>query len=287
MDENTDIIEYIKEHKDGFSKRQKAIAEYILNNYEKAAYMTAAKLAKNTGVSESTVVRFAAELGYDGYQQFQKSLLDVAKMQLTNIQRMELISDIITPENVLETVLKAEMQGIERTLAELDRNEFNNTVNTLLNAGKIFIIGVRSSSALSGFAYIYFNMLFDNVRLISSNLTGDVFSQIIHANKGDAVLAISFPRYSKSTYNAVKLAKSRGASVIALTDTLSAPIVSEADTVLITGNAKIDSFADSLVAPMCVLNALICALGMRRRHDIKGLFEAQEKILNEFDEFSY
>ncbi len=249
--------------------------------------MTAARLAANTGVSESTVVRFASELGFGGYQSFQRELQSVAKMQLTSIQRIELASDRIDGENVFESVARADIQSIENALNELDINEFNAAVNVLLKAKNIYIVGVRSAAALANIAYIYLNMLFPNVRLVSSIVSGDMFSQMVHAGKGDVVLAISFPRYSKTTYNAVNFAYTQGAQVIALTDSKDSPIVDTATHALVTGNGRIDSFADSLVAPMCLLNALICALGMKRKNAAAETFDKQEKIQEMYDLYTY
>ncbi len=281
MEEN--IVEYIVKNMESFSKRRRILGAYIAENCEKAAYMTAAKLAAKTGVSESTVVRFAAELGFDGYQEFRKELLNVAKMKLTNIQRIELASDRIDPKNVFESVARADIQSIENAMAELDIKEFDAAVETLMDAQTIYVIGARSAASLANFTYIYLNMLFPDVRLVSSVIAGDMFSQMIHAKKGDAVIAISFPRYSKTTYNAVNFAYKHGADVIALTDSRNAPIVNTATHSLITGNGKIDSFADSLVAPMCVLNALVCALGIKRKHEAAETFEKQESVLGAYD----
>ncbi|MCX7715016.1 MAG: MurR/RpiR family transcriptional regulator [Clostridia bacterium] len=272
-----DILSYLKSNMSQFSKRQRMIAQYILESYDRAAYMTAAKLSDEVGVSESTVVRFAAELGFDGYQSFQKILQEVTRTQLTSVQRMEVASRRIGNRDILTDVLNSDIDKIEKTLQEIDGEEFKNAVAALSEAKKIYIIGARSAASLAMFAGFYFNLIFDDVRLIQTTSASDLFEQILRVDKGDVVLGISFPRYSKSTIKALEYAKGRGAIVIGLTDGQNSPIVKESTYCLIA-KSDMEAFVDSLVAPFSVLNALIVALGMNRKDKVLGTFEQLEHI---------
>lgn len=273
----TDIILKIQQNMDSFSKRQKLIAEYILVNFDKAAYMTAAKLGEEIGASESTVVRFSAELGFDGYPSFQKSLREHTNKKSTAIQRMEIASRRIDENNILTSVLKADVTNIMKTLEEIDKEQFERSIDALLSADKIYIMGVRSASALSSFAGAYFNILFENTVLIRSNAAADIYEQLLHVKKGDVVLGMSFPRYSKNTKTAMEFAKERGATVIGITDNRNSPVVECSDYCLIA-RSDAESFADSLVAPMSVINALIVGIGMKKKNEVKSTFERLENI---------
>ncbi len=276
-----DLIQYIKDRFDGLSKGQKVIAKYIMDHYEEAAFMTAAKLGEAVGVSESTVVRFAIEIGFDGYPEFQKMLRELVKSKLTAIQRIEISSKRIIGDNILKSVLQSDMEKIKLTLEEIDLNSFNNAVESLLNARKIYILGVRSSASLASFLGFYFNLIFDNVRLVHTTSVSEMFEQIIRAQKGDVVVGISFPRYSRRTIKAMQFAKSKEATVIAITDSKDSPIAAHADHVLLA-RSDMASFADSLVAPLSVINALIVAVGMRRQREVYEIFENLEKIWYEY-----
>jgi DNA-binding MurR/RpiR family transcriptional regulator len=264
-----------------FSKGQKLIAWYIINHYGKAAYMTAAKLGEDVGVSESTVVRFANELGYDGYPKLQKVLQELIKSKLTAVQRLEVSSNRIGDENILKSVLNSDMEKIKITMEEIDHNSFNNSVERILNAKKIYILGVRSSAPLASFLGFYFNLIFDNVRLVHTTSVSEIFEQIINASSGDVVIGISFPRYSKRTIKAMQFAKDQGASVVAITDSYESPVAQYADSSLIA-RSDMASFADSLVAPLSVINALIVAVGMRRKDHLFKTFERLENIWDEY-----
>ncbi len=281
MDKSNDLIKKLQDNMNEFSKGQKLIAWYIINHYGKAAYMTAAKLGEDVGVSESTVVRFANELGYDGYPKLQKALRELIKSKLTAVQRLEVSSNRIGDENILKSVLSSDMEKIKVTMEEIDHKSFNNAVETILNARKIYILGVRSSAPLASFLGFYFNLIFDNVRLVHTTSVSEIFEQIINASPGDVVIGISFPRYSKRTIKAMQFAKDQGASVVAITDSYESPVAEYADSSLIA-RSDMASFADSLVAPLSVINALIVAVGMRRK---EHLFKTFNKLENIWDEY--
>lgn len=282
MDNKTnDLLTKLQENMSEFSKGQKLIANYIINHYGKAAYMTAAKLGEVVGVSESTVVRFAIELGYDGYPKLQKVLQELIKSKLTSVQRIEVSSNRISEGNILRSVLQSDMEKIKLTMDDIDKDAFNNSVETILNARKIYILGVRSSAPLASFLGFYFNLIFDNIRLVHTTSVSEIFEQIINASAGDVVIGISFPRYSKRTVKAMQFAKDQGVSVIAITDSYESPLAQFADYSLIA-RSDMASFADSLVAPLSVINALIVAIGMRHKEHLYETFEKLESIWDEY-----
>ncbi len=276
-----DMIRRIQENLSEMSKGQKLIANYIINHYEKAAFMTAARLGEVVGVSESTVVRFAIELGYDGYPKLQKVLQELIKSKLTSVQRIEVSSNRINEDNILKSVLHSDMEKLKLTLEEIDQTSFNKIVECILNAKKIYILGVRSSAPLASFLGFYFNLIFDNVRLVHTTSVSEMFEQILRASEGDAVIGISFPRYSKRTTKAMQFVKSQGATVIAITDSGESPIASCADHSIIA-RSDMASFVDSLVAPLSVINALIVAIGARKKESIYQTFEKLETIWDEY-----
>lgn len=277
-----DVIGYIGDNILNFSKRQRMLAEYITVHYDKAAYMTAAQLGKNVGVSESTVVRFAAEIGFDGYQTLQKTLREAARNRLNSLQRMEIAANKIAGGDILSSVLKSDIDKIMLTLSEIDSEQFEGAVDTLLKADNIYITGVRSSAALVSFTGFYFNLLFENVKLINSTGADDIFEQLFRVGKNDAVLGMSFPRYSKSTVDAVRYAAGCGASVIGITDNKKSPIVKYSKYCLIA-RSDMDSFVDSLVAPLSVVNALIVAVGMRKKKETVDTLKKMENIWAEYE----
>lgn len=277
-----DLISKIQGELPGFSKGQKQIARFILEHYDKAAFMTASRLGTTVGVSESTVVRFATELGYDGYPHLQRALQEMIRSKLTSVQRMEVSSDRMGGKDVLQTVLHADMDMIRMTLDEIDREAFQGAVDALIGAKRIYILGVRSSSALAGFIGFYFNLLFDNVTLIHTNSVSEIFEQVLRIGPGDVFFGVSFPRYSKRTLSAMRYSKDRGARVIALTDSHLSPLSSVSDHMLIA-KSDMASFVDSLVAPLSVINALIVAVGMSRKKDIEKTFNSLEMIWEEYD----
>ncbi len=276
-----DLMNRIQSNLNDFSKGQRLIARYITEHYDKAAFMTASKLGAKVGVSESTVVRFATELGYDGYPHLQKTLQEMIRNRLTTVQRMEVSNDRIGDKDVFDSVLSADMDGIRNTMDELDRDAVRAAIDSITKARRIFILGVRSSTALASFLSFYFSLLFDNVQLVSSSAIGEIHEQIMRINQDDVFIGISFPRYSKRTLKAMKYSKDHGATVIALTDSQLSPLVRYADHVLIA-KSNMASFVDSLVAPLSVINALIVAVGMSRQAEVEETFSKLESIWEEF-----
>jgi len=276
-----DILTVIQENMSSFSKGQKRIASFILESYDKAAFMTASKLGQTANVSESTVVRFAAELGYDGYPSMQKSLQKMIRSRLTSVQRIEMANDIIG-DDVVSSVLRSDISMIRSTLEELDRGRFNSAVNAILKAKKIYIMGVRSSSAISRFLAFYFNLIFDNVCEVSANTVSEVFEQILRVDKDDVVIGVCFPRYSSRTVKAMHYARDRGATVIAITDSEFSPIAAKAN-ITLTAKSDMVSFVDSLIAPLSLVNALIVAVSQKRHQDVADTFQHLEEIWDEYE----
>lgn len=275
------LLAKIEEEYQGLSKGQKRIADYILAHYDKASFMTAAKLGNLVGVSESTVVRFAAELGYEGYPELQRALQEIIRVRLTAVQRLEIASNRVDEENILNTVLTSDMEKIKVTLEQIDRTAFQKTVETILAAKHIYILGVRSSGALAAFLGFYFNLMFQNIRLVHTNSVSEMFEQILNLEQGDVVIGISFPRYSKRTIQALKYAKDSGATVIGLTDSNSSPLIPLSH-IALTSRSDMVSFADSLVAPLSLINALIVAISMRKKEEVTRNFEKLEEIWEEY-----
>ncbi len=278
---NTNLLTKIEEEYKNLSKGQKRIADYILEHYDKASFMTAAKLGDFVGVSESTVVRFAAELGYEGYPELQKALQEIIRVRLTAVQRLEVASNRVDEENILQTVLMSDMEKIKVTLDQIDSSAFQKTVETILSAKHIYILGVRSSAALASFLGFYFNLMFQNVRLVHTSSVSEMFEQILNLEQGDVVIGISFPRYSKRTIQALQYAKDSGATVISLTDSNHSPLVPLSD-IALTSRSDMVSFADSLVAPLSLINALIVAISMRKKDEVTRNFEKLEEIWEEY-----
>ncbi len=276
-----DILTVIQENMGSFSKGQKRIASFILESYDKAAFMTASKLGQTTNVSESTVVRFAAELGYDGYPSMQKSLQKMIRSRLTSVQRIEIANDTIG-EDVVSSVLRSDISMIRSTLEELDRNRFNSAVDAILKARKIYIMGVRSSSAISRFMAFHFNLIFDNVCEISANTVSEVFEQILRVGPEDVVIGVCFPRYSSRTVKAMHYARDRGATVLAITDSEASPIAAQAH-ITLTAKSGMASFVDSLVAPLSLVSSLIVAVSQKRSQDVANTFQQLEQIWDEYD----
>jgi DNA-binding MurR/RpiR family transcriptional regulator len=274
---NKDLLDRIAVVLPTLSKGQRLIARFILEHYDKAAFMTAARLGQAVGVSESTVVRFAAELELDGYPQLQRSLQDLIRTRLTSVQRIEMTGEQIGNGDLLERVLSMDIEKIRRTIEETSRTEFANAVDALLEARSIYIMGIRSSSSLASFLAFYFNHLFDDVRLITSASTSDVFEQVHKLQKNDIFIGISFPRYSNRTLTAMRFVHDRGAPVIAITDSPQAPIAQLADYKLYA-RSDMASFVDSLVAPLSLLNALIIAIGIKKRDEVSRVYGELENI---------
>ncbi|MBP3580148.1 MAG: MurR/RpiR family transcriptional regulator [Clostridia bacterium] len=277
-----DLFELMEEHLPEMSKSHKLIATYIKKSGEIAAYLTATKLGAAIGVSESTVVRFALELGFSGYPEFQSVLQQSLRSKLTAVQRIDVSHNMLSDSNVATGILTADMNNIKESLSNLDKASFNQAVDTICQAKNIFIIGIRSSSMLADFLNHYLCYMFGNVKLLFSNSTNELFEQIFRITKGDVLVAISFPRYSSRTKLAAEFAKKKGASVIAITDSDSSPISSYADSKLYA-KSDMASFVDSLVAPLSIINALIAAIGRKKKDTIKETFDDLEKIWEEYD----
>lgn len=279
---NHDLLKTIEEGLPSFSKGQKRIAEYILVNYDKAAYLTASRLSGIVGVSESTVVRFANELGFEGYPEFQHSLKALIRTRLTSFQRMEVTNQIIGEGDVLEKVLTSDADRIRRTLESIDRESFEEAVEKIINANAIYILGVRSSSSLAGFLNHSFRMVFDNVKLLQTTSGSEMFEQLMPIKANDVLIAISFPRYSKRVINAVEFARTKDADVVAITDSINSPIAAQASQLLIA-QSDTNSFVDSLVAPLSVINALIVAVARKKSAEITDRLHELEKIWDQYD----
>ncbi len=278
-----DILTVIEEASHGFSKGQRVIAKYILENYDKAAFMTASKLGKTVNVSESTVVRFAAELGYDGYPEMRKALQDMIRNCLTSVQRIEVARGLLENQDILTAVLTSDIEQIKITMEETNRADFQRAVDAIVNADHIYIFGLRSSASLASFMGFYFNLLFENVRVVNENSVSEVFEQILRIGKNDVFIGLSFPRYSKRTIKAMRYAKDRGANVIGITDNALSPIAKIADTALCARSDMV-SFVDSLVAPLSLVNALIVATSAKAKgQDLTTDFAQLEAIWAEYD----
>ncbi|GHV37653.1 N-acetylmannosamine kinase [Clostridia bacterium] len=282
---NKDILSALSAGMSAFSKGQRAIANFILARYDEAAFMTAGRVAAAAGVSESTVVRFAVELGFDGYQQMQRGLQEVIRNRLTTAQRVGVTQSRLEGQDLLRTVMLADTEKIRATLENLDRAAFDSVVDAIVSARNVYVVGIRSASALSGFLAFYLNMIRENVRLVSASAMSETIEQVMRISCDDAVIGISFPRYSRRTVRAMKYARERGATVIALSDSPDSPLCQTASHSLL---AKCDTslFLDSLVAPLSLINALIAAVGlrnsgelsetMRRLEDLWGYYEVYQ-----------
>lgn len=279
---NNNLLKSIEEGMPSFSKGQRMIASYILQHYEKAAYLTASRLGALVGVSESTVVRFAIELGYDGYPAFQQSLQKIIRNKLTSFQRIEVTNHLIGDGDVLEKVLLSDADKIRRTLEEVDRASFEEAIEHIVHAKNIYIIGVRSSSSLAGFLNFNFRMIFDNVKFIQTTSGSEMFEQIMRIGEGDVMIAISFPRYSKRIINAVEYAREKNADVVALTDSVQSPIASYASQLLVA-QSDMASFVDSLVAPLSIINAMIVAVSRKKQEELTERLRALEEVWDHYD----
>ena len=267
------------------SKGQKKIAEYISEHYDKASFMTASKLGGIVGVSESTVVRFASELGFEGYPEMQRALKEFTSHKLTTLQRMNVMSDRMGDGDVLDRVLGFDIDQIKKTLEQTDREQFRQAVDTLVQAKRIYVIGARSAAVLARFLVFYFNIMFDHVKIIHTTSASEMFEQILNIGEGDIMIGISFPRYSTYTVSAFNYAHDKGAKVIAITDSPASPLAPAADCLLLA-HSDMASFADSLVAPMSLINALISAVGMRKQEYVAGNFEQLENIWDKYNVFT-
>ena len=273
-------IEEIKNRMGEFSKSQRLLGNFITEHYEKAAYMTASRLGSTVGVSESTVVRFAIEMGYEGYPEMQKAIQDYSKTRLTALQRLDITNNRVAPDNVLKSVLQQDTDRIKATLDLNDEATFNEAVDRIINARNIYIFGAMSSNVLARFLDNYFQLIFDNVHFVQPVNTSGIYQQLIRIGKDDVLVAFSFPRYCQSTTNAAKFASSCGAQILAITDSAASPLGEIAGTVLLA-KSDMASFADSLVAPLSLINAIIVAVGMKKRESLENTLARLEDMYDE------
>ena len=291
MNNSNELINRINEKYSSMSKGQKLLSTYITDNYDKAVFLTAEKLGKVVGVSESTVVRFATHLGYRGYPEFQKALEELVRNKLNSIQRMEVTYGRISQSKILDTVLQSDAEKIKSTLEQIDQNAFESALDIILNAKHIYIVGIRSCAPLASFMSFYFNLMFDNVHLLHTSSSSELFEQMVRISEEDVIIGISFPRYSMRTLKAMEFANNRNAKVITLTDSVHSPMNLYSSCNLIA-KSDMASIVDSLVAPLSVINALIVALCMRKQSEVAETLEALEDIWNEYqvyesDEINY
>lgn len=292
MNGNTnDLTSRINECYGSLSKGQKILATYITDNYDKAVFLTAAKMGQVVGVSESTVVRFATHLGYKGYPEFQKALEEMVRNKLNSIQRMEVTYGRISQSHILETVLQSDQKKIKDTLEHIDEHAFELAVDTIIKAKHIYIVGIRSCAPLAAFMAFYFNLMFENVTLLQTNNSSELFEQMVRISKDDVIIGISFPRYSMRTLKAMEFANNRNAKVITLTDSVHSPMNLYSSCNLIA-RSDMASIVDSLVAPLSVINALIVALCTKKQGEVAKTLETLEDIWNEYqvyenDEINY
>ena len=267
------------------SKGQRLIARYITENYDKAAFMTAGKLGKTVGVSESTVVRFATELGFDGYPGMRRAMQEMVRSRLTSVQRIAVAKDMLNGSDVLKAVMASDVEKLQSSLEELDRDSFDRAVEAIGQAHHLYIVGMRSSASLASFMGFYMNLLVEDMRLIHDTTANEVYEQIMHIGPGDVYVGISYPRYSSSSLKAMEFAKRKGATVIALTDNGNSPFAQLADIPLYAKSDMV-SFLDSLVAPMSLINALIVAVAARKRDSLADTFDYLEKLWSEYGVFA-
>ena len=291
MSNTNELTNRINQAYGSMSKGQKLLATYITDNYDKAVFLTAAKLGEVVGVSESTVVRFASHLGYKGYPEFQKALEEMVRNKLNSIQRMEVTYDRISQSQILETVLQADAEKIKYTLENIDQNAFEMAVDTILKAKTIYIVGIRSCAPLASFLAFYLNLMFDHVVQLNTNNSSELFEQMVRISNEDVIIGISFPRYSMRTLKAMEFANNRNAKVITLTDSVHSPMNLYSSCNLIA-SSDMASIVDSLVAPLSVINALIVALCMKKRGEVVKTLEELENIWDEYqvyesDEINY
>ena len=265
------VLQAIRGRMESFSRGQKRIADYILMNYDKAAFMTAGHLGRKAQVSESTVVRFASQLGYEGYPNMQRALQELVRGRLTSLQRIQVSRDQMQEQDVLTGVMQRDMNSIHTAIEQLDRAAFDRVVDRLLTASHIYLMGVRSSAFLAGYLNFYLHLMFKNVTLVQNAAAGEIFEQLSQIGPGDVLVGISFPRYSQMAIHAVEYARDRGADVVAITDSQMSPLYRMATVSLLVRSDMI-SFVDSMAAPLSLLNALIVAVGRQKNEEVSGTF---------------
>ena len=279
--EKRDILSVLENRLSSFSKGQRVIARFILENYDKAAFMTASRLGNAVGVSESTVVRFAAELGYRGYPGMKKALQEVVRTRLTSVERMKQAETSMDTRDVLRDVLRADIHNLQATLDEIDQPGFDHAVELIRSAKNVYIVGMRTSTTLARFLWLYLNVLRENVFVIQDTAAAEVYEQLMRVKEGDLVIGVCFPRYSNRTVNVMGFARERGAATLGITDSVTSPL-NESSTVCLYAKSEMVSFLDSLVAPMGLINALIVAVGAQDRERTVQTFRELEQIWKEY-----
>ena len=285
MEQKQELLRRIEDQYNKFSKSQKKIADYIRRDYDKAVFLTAAKLGEIVGVSESTVVRFAAHIGYKGYPGFQKALEELVRNQLNSIQRMEVTYGRVSQSEIFETVLHSDIEKIKLTLNNMDQSMFEMAVDILLEAKRVYVIGIRSCAPLANFLGFYLNLICENVTIVNTNSASEIFEQLLRISEEDVIVGISFPRYSMRSLKALEFASNRNAKVITLTDSVHSPINMYSSCNLIA-RSDMASIVDSLVAPLSVINALVVALCMKKQTEVITVLEALEEIWDEYQVYS-
>ena len=279
---NQDVLSMIESKRSAMSKGQRRIADYIETEYDKAAFMTAARMGKTVDVSESTVVRFAVSLGFEGYPEMQKAMQEMVLNRLTSVQRLEVANDRIGQQDILSTVLQSDMEKLRRTEETLDREAFSKAVQAIVDAKRVYILGVRSTAPLAQFLGYYLRYLSDSVHIVTASGAGAMFEQIVGVNADDAVIAFSFPRYSSTTVKGAQYCRSAGATVIGITDSMVSPLAENCDHVLLAKSDML-SLVDSLVAPLSVVNALIVGVSQRREKELAKRLGALESIWEDYN----
>ena len=287
MSENStnELLIRMEEKYKKMSKGQKRLADYVTENYDKAVFLTAARLGEVVGVSESTVVRFATQLGYKGYPGFQKALEELVRNKLNSIQRMEVTYGRISQSEILETVLQSDIEKIKLTLTGIDQKAFELAIDTILSAKRIYVVGIRSCAPLASFLCFYLNLVCENVTAVNTNSSSEIFEQLIRINEEDVIIGISFPRYTMRTLKALEFASNRKAKVITLTDSVHSPMNLYSSCNLIA-RSDMASIVDSLVAPLSVINALVVALCMKKQKEVVNTLETLEQIWGEYQVYS-
>ena len=277
-----DILAVLEEKSPTFSKGQRKISGYIMDSYDKAAFMTASRLGKTVGVSESTVVRFAVELGFDGYPEMQKAMQEMVMNRLTSVQRIEVANDRIGNQDVLAKVLQADADKLRQTAETISREDFQTAVNVILKARRIYLLGVRSAAPLANFAGYYMNYMFEDIRVITVSGAGEMFENLVGISPEDVVICFSFPRYSSATLKAAQYCRGIGATVIGITNSHVSPLAANSDYVLIAKSDMV-SLVDSLVAPLSVVNALLVALAAARETEVQKSLSTLERVWEEYN----
>ena len=279
---NVDLFTLLQQKAPTFSKGQRLLAKYITEAYDKAAFMTANRLGKTVGVSESTVVRFAVELGYDGYPCMQKAMQEMVLNRLTSVQRIEVANDRINNQDVVASVLQSDADKLRQTSELVDRDAFNAAVKAILKAKRIYVLGSRSAAPLASFLGYYLNFMFDDVQIVTASGASEMFEKLIRVNANDVVIGFSFPRYSAATVKGAQYCRTTGATVIGFTDSHLSPLGQHSDYVLLAKSDML-SLVDSLVAPLSVVNALIVALASGREQILSKTFDALERVWDEYN----